>query len=181
MHARVLRFLPAITLGLTLAGVAGACGDKLVGLGGGVPFARIHPEHYVGHIVLFMRQGSELRSVDERMHLSRRLQRDGHVVRMVDNDRDLEGALRGAATDLVLADQKDAADVIGRLPATDAPILLSLVGPPATASLQAQGGGPGCAFQVALDESKLVATALQTLMTRRQSGAALGCASNAGS
>lgn len=179
MRARILRFLPGLLAGVMLAGAAYPCGDKLVGLGGGVPFARIHPQHYVGQIVLYTRPDSGLRSVNDRIRLGQRLQRDGHTVRLVDNPQDLDIILRGTAADLVLADQKDAASIKARLnDDPNAPMLLSLVGVPAAAELQGAGAGPGCEFQVQLEQSKAVAAALQSLMTRRQSGAVPGCASN---
>ena len=66
MGGRVSRALLAFALGLVSAATADACGDKLVGLGGGVPFARIHPQHYVGRIVVYARPDSELRYLDDR-------------------------------------------------------------------------------------------------------------------
>jgi hypothetical protein len=180
MDARVSRALVALALGLVSAATAEACGDKLVGLGGGVPFARIHPQHYVGQIVLYARPDSELRHLDDRIRLGLRLQRDGHSVKVIYNDHDLDSALQGRGTDLILVDQKYAPSIKARLPAGSAssPMVLSLVSSAAPAILQADGAVPGCEFQVPLEESKAVATALQGLMTRRQAGAVHDCASN---
>jgi hypothetical protein len=179
MGGHVSRVLLAFSLGLLSAITAEACGEKLVGLGGGVPFARIHPQHYVGQIVLYARPDSELHSFDDRIGLGRRLQRDGHSVKVIYDDHELESALRDKGTDLILTDQKYAPSIKARLPAGSAsPMVLSVVSGAAPAVLQAEGAAPGCEFQVSLEQSKAVATALQGLMTRRQAGAVHDCASN---
>jgi hypothetical protein len=179
MGGRTSRALLAFALGLLSAATAEACGDKLVGLGGGVPFARIHPQHYVGQIVFYARPDSELRSFDDRIGLGRRLQRDGHSVKVIYNDHDLDSALQDKGTDLILADQKYAPSIKARLRSGSAsPMVLSLVSGAAPAILRADGAAPGCEFQVPLEQSKAVATALQGLMTRRQAGAVYDCASN---
>jgi hypothetical protein len=180
MGGQVSRALLAFALGLFSAATALACGDKLVGLGGGVPFARIHPQHYVGQIVFYARPDSELHSFDDRIGLGRRLQRDGHSVRVIYNDHDLDSALRDKGTDLILTDQKYAPSIKARLPVGSAsPMVLSVVSSAAPgAVLQAEGAAPGCEFQVPLEQSKAVAIALQGLMTRRQAGAVHDCASN---
>ncbi len=180
MGGRVSPALLALALGLVSAATAEACGDKVVGLGGGVPFARIHPQHYVGRIVLYARPDSELRYVDDHIRLGLRLQRDGHSVKVIYNDHDLDNALQERGTDLILADQKYAPSIKARLPVgSGSPMVLSLVSGAAPAVLQADGAAPGCEFQVPLKQSKAVATALQGLMTRRQAGGAVyDCASN---
>lgn len=179
MGGRVSRALLAFALGLVSAATAQACGDKLVGLGGGVPFARIHPQHNVGQIVLYVRPDSELRYLDDRIRLSSRLQRDGHSVKVIYNDHELDSTLQARATDLILADEKYAPSIKARLPVgSGSPMVLSLVSSAAPAVLQADGAAPGCEFQVPLEQSKAVATALQGLMTRRQAGAVHDCASN---
>ena len=48
MNGRVSRPLLAFALGLVSAVTAEACGDKLVGLGGGVPFAADSPSTLCG-------------------------------------------------------------------------------------------------------------------------------------
>jgi len=179
MGGQVSRALLAFALGLLSAATAEACGDKLLGLGGGVPFARIHPQHYVGQIVFYARPDSELRSFDDRIGLGRRLQRDGHSVKVIYSDHDLDSALQDKGTDLILADQKYAPSIKARLRGSASPMVLSLVSGAAPAILRADGAAPGCEFQVPLEESKAVATALQGLMTRRQAGAVYDCPSNA--
>jgi hypothetical protein len=168
----------AFGLGLVLVPTAEACGDKLVGLGGGVPFARIHPQHYVGRIVLYARPDSELRYLDDKIRLGLRLQRDGHSVKVIYNDHDLDSALQDSGTDLILADQKYVSSIKALLPVrSGSPMVLSVVSSAAPAILRADDAVSGCEFQVSLEQSKAVASALQGLMTRQKAGA-VDCESN---
>jgi hypothetical protein len=168
----------AFGLGLVLVPAAEACGDKLVGLGGGVPFARIHPQHYVGRIVLYARPDSELRYLDDKIRLGLRLQRDGHSVKVIYNDHDLDSALQDSGTDLILADQKYVSSIKALLPVrSGSPMVLSVVSSAAPAILRADDAVSGCEFQVSLEQSKAVASALQGLMTRQKAGA-VDCESN---
>ena len=178
MGGRISRALLAFGLGLVLVPAAEACGDKLVGLGGGVPFARIHPQHYVGRIVLYARPDSELRHLDDKIRLGQRLQRDGHSVKVIYNDHDLDSALRDSGTDLILADQKYVSSIKALLPVrSGSPMVLSVVSSTAPAILRADEAASGCEFQVSLEQSKAVASALQGLMTRQKAGA-VDCESN---
>jgi hypothetical protein len=178
MGGRISRALLAFGLGLVLVPAAEACGDKLVGLGGGVPFARIHPQHYVGRIVLYARPDSELRYLDDKIRLGLRLQRDGHSVKVIYNDHDLDSALQDSGTDLILADQKYVSSIKALLPVrSGSPMVLSVVSSAAPAILRADDAVSGCEFQVSLEQSKAVASALQGLMTRQKAGA-VDCESN---
>jgi hypothetical protein len=162
---------------LTAAPRVNACGDKLVGLGGGVPFARIHPEHYVGQIVLFARPDSALRSFNEKAHLSRHLERSGHTVLLIDNERDLEGALRAARTQVVLATPADATALRGRLQGSSAPLIVALVTGAAGADSDLLSSG--CAVQVTADQGKTALRSVEKFISQRQAGTAPNCAGTA--
>lgn len=163
-------------MGLALAPSIQACGDKLVGLGGGVPFARIHPEHYVGQIVLFARRDSELKTFDEQAHLSHYLERSGHSVRLIDNDRDLDGALLGHPTDLVLAAPADAQALRTRLSGdSSAPLVLALVTVPGTAA-SAGTLVSSCLLQASFKQSRSVVRTVEGFISRRQAGTVINCA-----
>jgi hypothetical protein len=163
-------------MGMAVAPSIQACGDKLTGLGGGVPFARIHPEHYVGQIVVFARPNSDLQSFNQQGRFSHQLERSGHTVRLIDNESDLEGALRANPTDLILAAPADAQALRARLTAnSSAPLVLALVTVPAAGS----GAEPvvsHCLLQASANQSKSVLLTVEGFINRRQTGAAINCA-----
>ena len=170
---------PAIwcfVMGMTVAPSIQACGDKLIGLGGGVPFARIHPEHYVGQIVVFARRNSDLQSFNLQGRFSHQLERSGRTVRVIDNEGDLEGTLRANPTDLILAAPADALALRARLTThSSAPLVLALVTGPAAGS----GAEPvvvDCSLQVSANQSKTAIRTVEDFIIRRQTGTVANCA-----
>ena len=163
-------------LGMAFAPAILACGDKIVGLGGGVAFARIHPGHYVGQIILFARRDSELQSYNEQMRFSHRLERSGHAVRLVDNDRDLEGAIHANATELILAAPADAKALRTQLSGdANAPLILGLAtGPAAMSATDPETSN--CVLQASINESKDILRTLENFISRRQAGTIIHCA-----
>jgi len=178
-HSTIIRGLSLCALLLAAVPTAQACGDKLVGLGGGAPFARIHPGHYVAQILFFFRPESALLALDRMGHLKDHLERSGHSVSLVGNEQDLEGALRHRHTDLVLAAPDDIAAVRARLAGdTDSPAIVSVTaaadeGRPDSALLS------GCQLQVSYRQSKEAALAIDSLVGRRQGRLVPDCASSA--
>ncbi|MEP6885218.1 MAG: hypothetical protein ABJC66_10760 [Gammaproteobacteria bacterium] len=156
-----------------------ACGEKIVGLGGGVAFARIHPEHYVGQIVVFARRDSELQAFNEQGRFSHHLERSGYKVRLIDNERDLDGALHDKPTDLVLASPADAQALRARLTGhSSAPLVLALAAVPAAGS----GAEPvvsNCLLQASFNQSKDVLRTVEDFINRRQTGTIINCAGTA--
>jgi hypothetical protein len=119
-----------------------------------------------------------LRYLDDKIRLGLRLQRDGHSVKVIYNDHDLDSALQDSGTDLILADQKYVSSIKALLPVrSGSPMVLSVVSSAAPAILRADDAVSGCEFQVSLEQSKAVASALQGLMTRQKAGA-VDCESN---
>ena len=163
-------------VGMAVAPSILACGEKLTGLGGGVPFARIHPEHYVGQIVVFARRDSELQAFNEQGRFSHHLERSGFTVRLIDNERDLDGALHDKPTDLILAAPADAQALRARLTGhSSAPLVLGLAAVPAANA----GAGPvvsNCLLQASFNQSMSVMRTVEDFMNRRQSGTKIDCA-----
>ena len=179
IHSTIMRGLLLGALLLAAVPPAQACGDKLVGLGGGAPFARIHPGHYVAQILFFVRPESALLALDKVAHLTDHLERSGHSVSLVGNEQDLEGALRRRHTDLVLAAPDDIAAVRAHLAeGVDAPAVVSVT----AAAEEGRADSAlltGCQLQVSYRQSKEAALAIDSLVSRRQGRAVPDCASSA--
>ncbi len=155
-----------------------ACGDKLVGIGGGAPFARIHADHYLAQILFFARPDSVLRSFDRMAHLTDRLERSGHSVRVIDSDTALASALRDHRTDLVLAAPDDAASIRTHFAnAHAAPAVLAVV----QLSDHRAANAPlltSCQLQMSYHQSRDAEAAIDSFISRRQAGAIPDCAAS---
>jgi hypothetical protein len=110
MDIRIKCIVGGAAAGLLLVSTAIACGDKLVALGGGVPFDRIH-ERRAGNVILYLNPQTRLNTANADIRLDAALTRAGHSVRTVATRRDLELALGEAEADVVLMDWADAAQL----------------------------------------------------------------------
>ena len=153
-----------------------ACGDKLVGLGGGVPFARVHAQaKQPGFVVLLAPPDSALHSYNEASRLGQALQRAGHRVQLVESGQALAGLLANA--DVVLTDAPAANGLRGQMPKGHAtPLILGLESLPAGTAV----GEPAlanCQIRASAKQGSRVARVVEQIITRRQSGATIDCAS----
>ena len=175
MKAQFLQAGLLCAIGLALAPsvqACQACGNKV-----GVPFERIHPGHSTGQIILFARPGSDLRSFSRRADLSLRLERSGHTVHLIDNDRNLDGAIRANRTDLVLAEPADAVALRSRLMGDSAaPLVLSVV-TVSTATAMAEPEESSCLLQATVNQSEDVVQTIDLFISSRQAGRIIHCAS----
>jgi CheY-like chemotaxis protein len=115
MKLDMRRIAVGATTSLLLVSAALACGDKLVALGGGVPFDRIGKQRYPGSVILFANPERRLNSAITDIRLDSALTRAGHTVRTVVSRADLERALNDAKIDIVLMDLADAVELNARL------------------------------------------------------------------
>jgi len=172
------RGLPLCALLLAAMPAAQACGDKLIGLGGGAPFARIHPGHYVAQILFYIRPESALLALNRTVHLADRLERSGHSVSLVNNEQDLEGALRRRRTDLVLAAPDDVSAVRAHLVSgPESPAVVSVLAAAGEANPESALLSD-CQLQVSYRQSRQAALAIDSFVSRRQGRAAPDCASS---
>ena len=152
-----------------------ACGDKF-----GVPFERIHSGHSAGQIILFARPDSGLRSLNRQSGLSRRLERSGHTVHVIDNDKDLDGAIHANRTDLVLAEPADATALRSRLSGdTAAPLVLSLVAVDSAAA-ESDVEASSCLLQAAAKQGTDVVQSIERFISNRQAGQVIACTATHG-
>ncbi len=95
---------------LSLAEPAGACGDKLVALGGGVGFQRIIVSRNPGHIILLLEPGSGLAAANDKYNLAASLNLAGHEV-VIAKSLDELRAKQNPAPDLIMVDASRAGAV----------------------------------------------------------------------
>lgn len=96
---------------LSLAGPAGACGDKLVALGGGVGFERIMVSRNPGHIVLLLEPGTGLAAANEKFNFAASLTLAGHEVAVAKSANEVT-SVKGQAPDLIIVDASRAKSVV---------------------------------------------------------------------
>jgi hypothetical protein len=167
MQARILTIIALCATVFLLAPAQACqnCGGK-----SGVPFARIHSSHDTGQIILFARPDSQLRSFNRRAELGFRLERSGHTVRLISNDRDLEEAIRANRTALVLAEPTDAVALRARLAGdAAAPVVVSLQ-PVAVPVPQDEATEAICHLTATVDQGRTVVRTIDWLVDSRARG-----------
>lgn len=110
---------------LSLAGPAGACGDKLVALGGGVGFERIIVSRNPSHIILLLEPGTALAAANEKFNLAASLNLTGHEVAIL-KDADELRVPRDPAPDLIIVDASRAGSIVLPKSAGAAPVILPI-------------------------------------------------------
>jgi hypothetical protein len=171
--------LLGVALVLGAAAPVVACGDKLLALGGGVPFERIASSRQEGaRILVLVEANSALRQfVSDRAPLDRVLSRAGHDVRTVDSLEAATNALRISRADVVLADYTRAADLRQRWSAdTGAPLVLAVEPMQPGSSRPAGPNIDDCVVRVARASSPDLLTAISRLLVLRRSGSVPSCA-----
>lgn len=109
---------------LSLAEPAGACGDKLVALGGGVGFERIIVSRNPGHIVLLLEPGSGLAAANDKFNLAASLNLAGHEVVIAKSIDELR-AKQNPAPDLIMVDASRAdAVALSQAKGAAAPVIM---------------------------------------------------------
>lgn len=173
MNSQFLQAGLLCAIGLALSPPINAC--QSCGSKAGVPFERIHPGHTAGQVILFVRPDSALRSFNKRADLSFQLERSGHTVHLIDDDRNLDAAIRANRADVVLAEPADAMALRARLAGDSAaPVVLSLTNE-STAVSDADPKVSSCLVQAAADQSKDVVQTIEVFIYSRQAGEIIRC------
>jgi len=161
-------------LGLLSLSAALACGDKLVALGGGVPFERMHVAQHPGRVILYLNPGSRLQTANADMRLARTLTLAGHKVSTVATPAELDRARQETGADLVLMGWADALQLNARL--TDAlPTLPVIYGanPDELAAAQSQ---KRCVVETSKRAGYQLVRTIEHIMEDHQKGLPVDCA-----
>jgi hypothetical protein len=167
--------LAGVAAVLVAAPIAWSCGDKLSAMGGGVRFERIHHTQYPAHVVLYMPADSALRRADSDLHLADLLARTGHTVRIIEARADLELALSGPGTDVVLAGVGDLRDLVAARGGAPAILPVEYERSPSPLGTAAAAAGNRCVAPLGRRSSSQLVRALEDVLQRRSQGTAVTC------
>lgn len=153
-----------------------ACGDKLLVLGGGVPFERVKHSQHPGKVVLYAEPNSKLRTANDQLRLSTTLSRLGHTVIVVQNREELDRALQEGDADLVLMDWTDAvrmqADLAGK---PSAPSVLSVMYEPTATELASAQEQLHCVAETSKRKDLNIMRTVEEMMETREKGLPADC------
>lgn len=146
MNGRALVFVSGLAgLGLMGASHGYACGDKFLVVGRGVKYGRSHAAAHPASIVMYGNVASKVIAKDK---LEASLKRAGHKVRPVADVGELEGALKSARYDLVLADLADSSGLENQVGSqASRPVVVPVLYDPTAAELAAAKEKYGCALK----------------------------------
>jgi len=169
-------FMAGAALGLLLPLVALACGDKLVVLGGGVPFERVKQSQHPGKLVLYAEPNSRLRVANDQLRLSTTLSRLGHTVVVVQSREELDRALKEGNADLVLMDWTDAVQMQSELAsAPSTPSVLSVLYEPSATEVASAEEQLQCVAETSKRKDLNVMRTVEQMMETREKGLPADC------
>jgi hypothetical protein len=147
-----------------------ACGGAA-----GATFERIRARHPPGHIIVLLSPESRLRELNQGTRLARMLERNGHELRVVESDTDLQQALDRSPADLILADENDAGKLRQGIASRGAlpPVLSIGIGAPRDSI--AQSAQADCTVLNSSRSERDLVRAIESLLARSQSGTIEKC------
>jgi len=164
-------------VGMCLPAAAEACGDKLVVLGRGVRFERIHRATHPGAIVVFLNPDSNLPRAEEEFHLSGSLELAGHTVVEVGSRVELERALQAGATDVIVADLDDATSLWKELDgAGGAPAVIPVLYKPTPQDLEKAERLTTCVGQAGKRKTRNLLAIVDEMVGQHKKGEPAACA-----
>jgi len=127
---------------------AQACGDKFLVVGRGLHYQRVHAAVRPASILIFMNPTSHVPAAAKEIQLEAGLKQAGHKVQTVADSAELDGALKSAKYDLILADIADSPALEKRV-GTDpgAALVVPVLYHPSDAELSAAQKQYGCAMK----------------------------------
>lgn len=161
-------------LGCLSLSAAFACGEKLVALGGGLPFGRMHVAEHPGKVILYLNPGSRLQTANEDMRLARALTLAGHKVSTVATRAELDRARQETGADLVLMGWADALQLNARL--TDALPTLPVIYGANVDELAAAQSQQRCVVETSKRGSYQLVRTIERIVEDHQKGLPADCA-----
>jgi hypothetical protein len=173
MDRRVLVVASTVACVLALGqGVASACGDKFVLIGGG---ARVHRSKFPSRVLVFMNPASRVPAAEKEFHVEATLAAAGHKAKVVESQAEVQKALASGDYDVVLADFADVPELRARCGAiASKPAVLPLLYKPTAAEISAAEKEANCAVRTSKKSSDLLAVIDETMKDRRK-GVAPNC------
>lgn len=176
MHRLLHVAMVGAAISLISPSVSQACGDKLVVLGGGVPFERIHKSQHPGNVVLFVYPDSQLRAANEEFGLGAALLLAGHTVKIVESRAELDQTLQGTGPDIVLMDWRDALQLRTELAEKpSSPAILPVLYKPSPIELAAAKEQTHCAAEITKRKGRYVMRTVEQMMETRDRGLPISC------
>jgi hypothetical protein len=123
-----------------------ACGDKFLVVGRGVRYQRVHPAMRPASILIYMNPSSHVPAAAKEIQLESGLKQAGHKVETVADSASLDGALKSAKYDLVLADIADSA-ALEKKAETGKTVVVPVLFHPTADELAAAQKQYGCAMK----------------------------------
>lgn len=164
-----------LVLGLAPA-IALACGDKLVALGGGIPFERVVLSRHPGHVVLLLSPGTGLNQANDRFNIASTLSLVGHDVTIVPSQRELDDLLASEQPDIVLVDAAETQQGIARASSTTAaPTVLPVHFDPSTSSARHKQPQGNCVAEIAGRGSRQLLRTIEQVLAARSEHRPLSC------
>jgi len=166
-----------LALGMVLGATAlfatssGACGDKLVALGGGVRFERVVVSRHPGRILMVLSPGSGLAEANTRYNLTSSLTLAGHSVVAIEDPAELGSTLTMEPVDLVLVDATEFRGIaLHSSSAGQAPTILPVVFQEGSTSRPATQPFPGCSADAHEAKGRNVLKAIEKTLDLRSRG-----------
>jgi len=167
-----------IVLGATLvfATSSGACGDKLVALGGGVRFERVVASRHPGRILMVLSPGSGLAEANTRYNLTSSLTLAGHSVEAIKDPAELDSTLATGPVDLVLVDAAEFRGLALHVSSIrQAPAILPVIYENAASSRAGVGLAPDCTADAGKSKGRNLLRTVEKTLDLRSRGLPGAC------
>ena len=164
------------------AGVALACGDKLVALGGGVGFERVIVSRNPAHIILMLEPSTGLSAANDKFNLAGSLSLAGHEVFIAKSAAELQTQRLAVDPDLILVDALRA-DALQPQPVAEKkdPVILPVAYASVAGDLPVKELEASCVAVIEGNKGTALLKAVERVLRLRSRGLAAPCDKGAAS